>query len=178
MKNTFLVIIDMQNDFVTGSLGTKEAEAVVPAVLQKAADFKGQIIFTQDTHEGDYLSTQEGKHLPVEHCIAHTEGWELVDGLKELQEKRGNTVYRKHTFGSIELASDLLSRHRKNQVESIELIGLCTDICIVSNALLLKAHLPEVPVIVDASCCAGVTPEKHKMALEVMESCQVIVTNK
>jgi len=171
----YLIVVDMQNDFITGSLGTKEAEAIVSRVTKKVQNFVGTIIFTRDTHEADYLLTQEGKNLPVEHCIRGTEGWEITPELDKVRIKRNSRVYDKPTFGSTALAEDLRNRAENQQLISIELAGLCTDICVVSNALLVKAYLPEIPVIVDASCCAGVTPEKHEAALETLRSCQVSV---
>ena len=263
MKKKVLVVVDMQNDFVTGSLGTKEAEAIVPRVIERirafahldereqaarehaaapgkqaqantasasdtrrAADSAAPdaacapdkpekaaasdsactgscsscgsgcgghapivmdearydalfgetlVVFTQDTHETDYLSTQEGQKLPVPHCLRGTAGWELIPEIAALQQKYGWTIYEKPTFGCVALAEDLAAQEIAQGIESIELVGLCTDICVVSNALLLKAYLPEVPIVVTAACCAGVTPEKHEAALETMRSCQVEV---
>lgn len=173
MAEEYLIVIDMQNDFVTGSLGSKEAEKIVPNVLGKVNDFKGKIYFTQDTHDEEYMSTQEGRCLPVKHCIYGTEGWELINELKELKEKKQLKAYKKNTFGSVELAEALRRENEENGIKSVELIGLCTDICVVSNALLIKAFLPEIPVYVDAACCAGVTPESHMASLKTMESCQI-----
>ena len=171
MENV-LIIVDMQKDFVDGALGTAEAQAIVPTVKEKIENFKGGIIFTKDTHTENYLDTQEGRNLPVPHCIKGTLGHEII---KELQPytKKALAIFEKETFGSRKLASFLKELHKEKEIESIELIGLCTDICVVSNALLIKAFLPEVPILVDSSCCAGVTPEKHKSALETMESCQI-----
>ena len=176
----YLIVVDMQKDFVNGALGTKEAEAIVPAVLEKINSFEGEIIFTKDTHFENYLSTSEGKLLPVEHCIKETDGWRLIDELENYCSEHNCKVYEKLTFGCKELAQDLLeeqltAQNEAEEIFSIELIGLCTDICVVSNALLLKAFLPEVEIKVDASCCAGVTPDKHKAALETMSSCQIMV---
>lgn len=162
-----LVVVDMQNDFIDGAFGTKEAVAIVPNVAEKIKNFDGKIVFTRDTHEENYMDTQEGKNLPVPHCIWGTEGWKIRE---ELEELRTEEAIDKPTFGSTKLGE--LLKHEKD-VESITLIGLCTDICVISNALLLKAYLPEVPIIVDASCCAGVTPESHKNALEAMKVCQI-----
>lgn len=175
MGKRYLVVVDMQKDFVNAALGTTEAEAIVPAVLQKVHSFDGEVIFTKDTHFENYLSTAEGKLLPVEHCIKGTDGWMLIDELEKYCAENGNKVYEKLTFGCKELAQDLLAKHEGEAIDSIELIGLCTDICVVSNALLLKAFLPEVKISVDASCCAGVTPQKHAAALETMASCQITV---
>jgi len=175
MGKQYLVVVDMQKDFVNGALGTGEAEAIVPAVLAKVRNFEGQVIFTKDTHYEDYLSTSEGKMLPVEHCIKGKEGWMLIEELEQYCREQQSPVYEKNTFGCKELAQDLYVKHEAEGIESIELVGLCTDICVVSNALLLKAFLPEVRISVDASCCAGVTPLKHQAALETMASCQIFV---
>lgn len=173
MAGKILIVVDMQNDFVTGTLGSKEAQAIVPGVVEKVRSFDGEVIFTRDTHTDNYPKTQEGRLLPVEHCIAHTKGWELIEPLQELQGNRKS--YTKNTFGCVKLAADLLSKHENQPLESIELIGVCTDICVISNALLLKAYLPEVSISVDSECCAGVTPQKHEAALETMRSCQILV---
>ncbi len=168
-----LVVIDMQKDFVDGALGTKEAVAIVPNVAKKIKTYdKKDVIFTRDTHQPDYMQTQEGKNLPVEHCIEGTPGWELDSNIKGLSE--GANIIDKPTFGSTKLAEMLKDTASKEDIE-IELVGLCTDICVVSNALMIKAFMPEVPISVDASCCAGVTPEKHLAALETMRSCQINV---
>lgn len=165
----YLIVVDMQNDFIDGALGTKEAVAIVPNVAAKIKAFDGEILFTRDTHGEDYLETQEGRNLPVQHCIQGTPGWEIADSLKALCTK---SPFDKPAFGSLALGEYL-----KNQkdVETVTLIGLCTDICVISNAMIVKAFLPEVPVYVDASCCAGVTPKSHKTALEAMKMCQIIV---
>lgn len=168
-----LIVVDMQKDFVDGALGTAEAVAIVPAVVEKIKEYKKEDIFvTRDTHQKDYLSTQEGRNLPVEHCIEGTPGWELDSKVAEAVS--GAEVVNKPTFGSTALV-DMVKKIAEKEDISIELIGLCTDICIVSNALLLKAAMPEVEIGVDASCCAGVTPEKHNAALETMRSCQIMV---
>lgn len=169
-----LVVVDMQKDFVNGALGTKEAVAIVPAVVDKIREYEKENIFvTRDTHQKDYLTTQEGRKLPVEHCIEGTPGWELDPTVAEAVQ--GAAIVNKPTFGSTELMNIIREISEKDEI-SIELIGLCTDICVVSNALLLKAAVPEVEISVDASCCAGVTPEKHEAALETMRSCQIQVT--
>ena len=163
-----LVVIDMQNDFIDGALGTPEAEAIVPAVKAKIRTYPSEAVFaTMDTHGPDYLATQEGRKLPVVHCVRGTDGWQLRPEIAALVSE--GHIYEKPTFGSLRLAEDLA---RMPDLEEIELIGLCTDICVVSNALLLKAMMPEVRIIVDAACCAGVTPAKHEAALETMRSCQ------
>ena len=161
-----LIVIDMQNDFVTGPLGTKEAQAIVPNVKRKIQEYAkrgDKIIFTRDTHYSNYLETQEGKMLPVEHCMYTTKGWQIVDGLTV----PGCKYINKETFGR--------NNWNDYNYEEIEIIGVCTDICVISNALILKAQFPEVKITVDASCCAGVTPELHDAALKVMRSCQINV---
>lgn len=165
-----LIVVDMQNDFVNGALGTKEAEKIVPGVINKvksAVNNNDGVIFTKDTHYSDYLSTAEGKNLPVEHCIKGSKGWEIIPGLSGYAGK----VIEKNTFGSINLPKEV------ENYDEIELIGLCTDICVISNALLLKAYFPEKNISVDASCCAGVTPESHNNALEAMKMCQININN-
>lgn len=165
-----LIVVDMQNDFIDGALGTPEAVAIVPKVEQKIREFPGKVIFTRDTHGERYLETQEGKHLPVPHCIKGTKGWEICPQLEALREAE---AIDKVTFGSEKLGELLQEENRKEQIEDITLVGLCTDICVISNALLLKAFLPETPIIVDASCCAGVTPKSHEIALDAMRMCQI-----
>lgn len=165
-----LVVVDMQNDFIDGALGTKEAVAIVPNVVEKIKNFDGdKIIYTRDTHEENYMETQEGKNLPVPHCIRGTKGWELNS---EIEALRTEEAFDKPSFGSLELGAYL---KKQGNVESITFVGLCTDICVISNVMITKAALPEVPVIVDASCCAGVTPESHINALNAMKMCQVKV---
>ena len=166
-----LIVIDMQNDFIDGALGTPEAEAIVEAVKEKIRQYPPEDVFaTMDTHTENYLQTQEGKYLPVEHCIKGTQGWEIRPDIKALLD--GARIYEKPTFGSMELAGDLKAISEREEIE-LELIGLCTDICVASNALLLKAAMPEVKISVDPECCAGVTKEKHLAALETMRSCQI-----
>ena len=166
-----LVVIDMQNDFIDGSLGTAEARAIVGNVTEKIRSYDPKDVYaTRDTHEPDYLQTQEGKYLPVEHCIRGSKGWEIRDEIAALLDP--DRIYDKPTFGSTALAEDLRKLSEEEEIE-IELAGLCTDICVASNALLLKAFMPEVKISVDASCCAGVTPEKHLAALETLRSCQI-----
>ena len=168
-----LIMIDMQNDFIDGALGTEEAVAIVPKVKDKIRAYKPEdIMATMDTHGAEYLQTQEGVNLPVEHCIRGTKGWEIREDIAELL--AGVRIYEKPTFGSMQLAEDLAALSRQEEIE-LELAGLCTDICVVSNALLLKAAMPEVRITVDASCCAGVTPQRHEAALDTMRSCQIRV---
>ena len=165
MKKT-LVVVDMQKDFIDGALGTKEAVAIVDNVKKKIAMYKengDEIIFTRDTHQENYMETNEGKHLPVEHCIEGTAGWEIGEGL----EVEGALYINKPSFGYM--------NWKDYNLEEVEIIGLCTDICVVSNALIIKATFPEIKVSVDASCCAGVTPESHAAALTTMKMCQVEV---
>ncbi|MBQ8305969.1 MAG: cysteine hydrolase [Blautia sp.] len=166
-----LIVIDMQNDFIDAALGTAEAVSIVEPVKEKIRSYPaGDVIATMDTHQENYMETQEGRYLPVPHCIRGTDGWKIRKDIEELL--AGAKIYEKPTFGSMEMAQDLQALSRKEEIE-IEIIGLCTDICVVSNALLLKAAMPEVKISVDASCCAGVTPEKHQAALETMRSCQI-----
>ncbi len=168
-----LLVIDMQKDFIDGSLGTKEAVEIVDCVLAKIAQYpKENMIATRDTHEENYLETQEGTHLPVMHCVRGTEGWELDKRIAQALE--GVRIIDKPTFGSIELA-DLLYNESKKEALEVELVGLCTDICVVSNAILLKAKLPEMKITVDSACCAGVTPETHRAALTTLAMCQITV---
>ncbi len=170
-----LIVVDMQNDFIDGALGTPEAEAIVENVKEKIRSYPAPDIFaTLDTHHENYMDTQEGKYLPVPHCIRGTKGWEIREDIDALL--AGAARYEKPTFGSTALAADIRALSEQEEIE-LELVGLCTDICVVSNALLLKAAMPEVKISVDASCCAGVTPEKHLAALETMRSCQIQVTN-
>ena len=173
MKN-YLIVVDMQNDFIDGSLGTKEAVSIVEKVAEKIRSFDGEVIFTRDTHSEDYLRTQEGSMLPVVHCVKNSEGWEIRDGLTSI---RACTVIDKPTFGSTELGVLLSQRSLEEEIGKITLVGLCTDICVISNALLIKAFLPETPVAVDASCCAGVTPQSHLNAIEAMKMCQISIEN-
>lgn len=175
-----LVVIDMQNDFIDGSLGTPEAVRIVPRVAEKIRSWDGPVYATQDTHLSDYLETQEGRILPVSHCIRDTDGWRIAPTIHAALTERADRPVRcftKSTFGSRELAEKLAEEHRETPIETIELVGLCTDICVISNALVLKAFLPEVPISVDASCCAGVSPESHRNALEAMKMCQIGIHN-
>lgn len=166
-----LIVVDMQNDFINGALGTKEAVAIIPDVIRKIYSYpRADVYATRDTHPENYLETQEGKYLPVKHCIKGTEGWKIQKDIAALIDE--DHVFDKPTFGSVELAKEMKKLADQDELE-IELIGLCTDICVVSNALMLKAFLPETKISVDPKCCAGVTPEKHKAALETMKSCQI-----
>ena len=171
--NRYLIVVDMQNDFIDGALGTKEAQGIVSRVTDEAEDFDGTVIFTRDTHHRNYLDTQEGKKLPVPHCIEGEQGWEICDALEKLRLSGNCPTYNKPSFGSLDLAFDLQREHAKQPIDEIELIGLCTDICVISNALLLNAFLPEVKISVKQDCCAGVTPESHSAALTAMATCQI-----
>ena len=167
---TVLVVVDMQNDFIDGSLGTPEAVAIVPSVIEKIKEYEKDdslIIYTKDTHFDNYLETSEGRNLPVKHCIKGTAGHDIPAEIL----RSHNLIFEKLTFGSVELASYL----EGVDFDSVELIGLCTDICVISNALLIKAHFPEREVVVDSSCCAGVTPDTHSAALTTMKMCQIKV---
>lgn len=166
-----LVVVDMQNDFIDGALGTSEAVAIVPYVKKVIENFDGKVYFTRDTHFENYMETQEGSNLPVPHCIKDTDGWQIraeLDGLRKTE------PIDKLTFGSKELVEVLA---REENIESVTFIGLCTDICVISNAMVVKAFYPELQLIVDAKACAGVTPESHKRALEAMKVCQIKVIN-
>lgn len=169
MKN-YLIVVDMQTDFVDGALGTGEAVAIVPAVrkrIEKALAEGEEVIFTRDTHKPGYMETQEGRNLPVVHCVEGTEGWQIIPALRDLAAE----IIDKPTFGSRALGERLAAE--SGEIGQITLIGLCTDICVISNALLLKAFLPEVPLIVESACCAGVTPDSHDNALAAMRVCQI-----
>lgn len=165
-----LVVVDMQNDFIDGALGSAEAEAIVPNVKKKIEEFSGTVLFTRDTHFDNYLETQEGRNLPVKHCIKDTDGWQIRS---ELEELRKTEVIDKLTFGSSDLGPLLKKLNSDNPINSITFIGLCTDICVISNVMIAKAFLPEIPIIVDSNCCAGVSVETHENALKAMEVCQV-----
>jgi nicotinamidase-related amidase len=164
-----LIVVDMQNDFIDGSLGSNEAQNIVPNVINKIKEYENELIyFTKDTHFDDYLDTSEGKKLPVKHCIKGTNGWDIPNEILN----NHNNVIEKYTFGSVELFEKL---KEIENIESIELIGLCTDICVVSNALLAKAYFPNLQITVDSTCCAGVTTQSHQKALDTMKMCQIDV---
>ena len=170
----FLVVVDMQKDFVDGALGSREAVAIVPAVFKKIESFDGEIFVTYDTHFENYMQTSEGKHLPVPHCIKGTDGWQLNNDVENALSGKKFTKVEKNTFGSVDLPK-LIEQAADGDDFAVELIGLCTDICVVSNALLIKATFPEAPIAVDAGCCAGVTPQAHEAALATMASCQITI---
>jgi nicotinamidase-related amidase len=170
----FLITVDMQKDFVDGALGSAEAVAIVPAAARKIREFDGDIFVTFDTHSENYMQTSEGRHLPVPHCIKGTPGWELDATIADALKGKDFTPVEKITFGSVDLPG-LLREAADGEEFSVQLIGLCTDICVISNALLIKAAFPEAEISVDSACCAGVTPAKHEAALETMRSCQIEV---
>ncbi|MBQ9764590.1 MAG: cysteine hydrolase [Lachnospiraceae bacterium] len=170
-----LIVVDMQKDFVDGALGSKEAVSIVDNVVNRINDFDGEIFVTYDTHQENYMDTREGKYLPVPHCIEATDGWKLNDKVQNVLSSKKYSTIHKPTFGSTELVELLKDSCEKDT--DVLLIGLCTDICVVSNALLLKAHYPEMNISVDVACCAGVTPESHRAALLTMKMCQVNVIN-
>ena len=189
-----VIVVDMQNDFIDGALGSPEAQAIVPVMvdrLKELDDGNTLLFFTKDTHSADYLNTQEGKNLPVTHCIEETPGWSINKQISSYVDYNSNFLtystfnirksrVLKHTFGSIELADtirELVYEKSDIEIDEIILMGVCTDICVISNAMLLKAYCPEVPITVDASCCAGVTPESHKNALAAMKMCQINIIN-
>lgn len=171
MKN-LLLVVDMQNDFIDGTLGTAEAQGIVPNVVKKIKDFQGDIIYTLDTHPENYLDTLEGKNLPVVHCVKGTKGWELHPEVAAACREQNCKGIEKPTFGAVALPLYLQNKYPEG-VKDITLIGLCTDICVISNALLLKAFFTETPIRVDASCCAGVSAASHENALEAMKMCQI-----
>ena len=170
----FLIVVDMQKDFVDGTLGTPEAQAIVGNVMDKILGFDGQIFATLDTHRENYLNTAEGRKLPVPHCIKGTPGWALNDAVAAALEQRGYTPVEKLTFGSV-LLPRLLHQAASGEAFTVELVGLCTGIGVVSNALMLKANFPEMEISVDSACCAGVSPETHEAALATMRCCQINV---
>lgn len=170
----FLIVVDMQKDFVDGALGTPEAVAIVPNVMDKILSFDGQIFATFDTHTSDYMNTAEGKKLPVPHCIKGTPGWMLNDQVAAALEQKGYTPVEKVTFGSVMLPR-MIYQAAAGEAFTLELVGLCTDICVVSNALMLKANFPEMEISVDSTCCAGVSPATHQAALDTMRCCQITV---
>ena len=171
-KTKLLVVVDMQNDFIDGALGSDDAIAIVPKVCEKIDNWDGRVCFTMDTHYDDYSETTEGQHIPIEHCINDTPGWHLNDEVDKRRNADSFTVY-KDTFGS----TDLVDLVKYLDIETIQFIGLCTDICVVSNALLLRAHCPNHNISVDASCCAGTSHENHVAALVVMKSCCIDIIN-
>lgn len=169
-----LLVIDMQNDFIDGALGSKAAQAIVPYVVERVKQFEGTVLFTRDTHRANYLATQEGRNLSVEHCLRNTNGWQIHP---ELEALRKTDPIDKVTFGAASLPAILSDLDDRDRISSITLLGLDTDICVISNALLIKAFFPEIPIQVDARGCAGVTPTSHKTALDAMKACQIRILN-
>ncbi|HAP19931.1 cysteine hydrolase [Frisingicoccus caecimuris] len=169
----YLVVVDMQKDFIDGSLGSAEAQAVLPKVIEKIKNFPGTVVYTRDTHEDNYLETLEGKKLPVVHCVRDTEGWKFQDDIQQLVTANRSLVFDKETFGSIQMAGCLQGIDRMAPIDEVIVVGLCTDICVMANATLIRTAMPNTPVRVDASCCAGSTPEAHRCALEAMKSLQI-----
>ncbi len=171
----YLIVVDMQKDFIDGALGTAEAAGIVPAVQAFVSAWDGPVLFTRDTHGAEYMETEEGKNLPVPHCLKGSEGWQIEEGLDAFRKEHACPVFDKVTFGSRGLGEYLAAENEKEKIEEVVLIGLCTDICVISNAFLVKAFLPDAHVAVAADCCAGVTPESHETALTAMRACQVEV---
>ena len=165
-----LVVVDMQNDFIDGALGSADAVSIVPAVAKRVEEFDGEVVYTRDTHFEDYLKTQEGKKLPIVHCVKDTFGWQISD---KIPQKENARFFDKETFGSLELVKYLGAENEKEKISEIELVGLCTDICVISNAFLIKAALPECEITVNGDLCRGVTPESHENALSAMAACQI-----
>lgn len=177
MNDKILVVVDVQNDFVTGSIGSPAAVAVIPNICKKIENFEGKVVATQDTHYGYYLETQEGKNLPILHCIEDTWGHDIQGSVfAAINRKQSRDIIRKPTFGSYDLLKTLFDISSA-ELEEIIVVGLVTDICVITNALLLKTYFPEITITVDASCCAGTTPENHAAALQVMRSCQIQIIN-
>lgn len=170
----FLLVIDMQNDFITDALGTPEAPLIVEPLCELVRNFDGEVIYTRDTHQADYMETREGRNLPVPHCIEGTSGWEICDAVKECM-KGTDAVINKPTFGAMELPAVILEKTEGKAPQEIHFAGLCTDICVISNAMICKAAFPEADVIVHSGCCAGVTPESHQTALNAMAACQMVI---
>ena len=170
-----LIVIDMQKDFIDGALGTKEAQAIVEDVVIQIENFVGQVVYTMDTHEEQYLTTQEGRNLPVVHCIRGSDGWKLEERIQALATKNNARIFEKPTFGSMDLAQYVKTLYEQKGLTKVVLMGLCTDICVISNAMLIKAAVPELAIEVKESCLAGVTKESHENALQAMKMCQIKV---
>lgn len=178
----YLIVVDMQKDFIDGALGTHEAQGIVDKVTQKITAFDGAIAVTVDTHGQDYLQSQEGRLLPIKHCIEDTDGWKIYTSVYDALDAKNISgtpvgVFTKPTFGSTELGKWLAEKDAEEKIDEVVIIGLCTDICVISNALLIKAFLPETKITVDAACCAGVTTGSHNNALAAMKVCQINVEN-
>lgn len=175
-----LIVVDMQNDFITGpAINSPEIQRIVPAVAEKINSWTDQIIVTRDTHNEDYLNTQEGRFFPVVHGLKGTDGWKVETTVQAALDAKGDVVsyLDKYSFGCLALGDMLIAMNKDVPIEEVQFVGICTDVCVLSNVLIAKAALPEVPVVVDASCCAGVTPEGHRTALAAMGPCQALVIN-
>lgn len=170
-----LVVVDMQNDFITGALGTPEAAGALDRVVKRVRQYDGMVVFTRDTHENNYLETREGKSLPVPHCLRGSEGWMLAAPLEEIRKEKMLPVFDKNTFGSKDLIDFLVIINGSEGIAELEFIGVCTDICVISNAMSIRTFLPEVEITVNSSCCAGVSPDSHNAALDAMKACQIRV---
>lgn len=175
--NDILIIVDMQKDFIDGSLGSIEAQQILPNILKRIRNHRGPVFYTLDTHHENYLTSQEGHHLPITHCLKESEGWALHPEIEQALKIAMATPIEKNTFGAKELIPALEACAQKGPITSITLAGLCTDICVISNALLIKAWFPEVPIYVDAQACAGVSPSSHQTALDAMRACQISILN-
>lgn len=173
----YLVVVDMQNDFISGSLGSEEAKSIVDKVRNRVLEFSGSVVFTMDTHGDDYLESQEGANLPINHCIYGSYGWDIEESIWDASECRDPYCFEKHTFGSLGLCEHIRIVNSVRPIEEVVIVGLCTDICVISNAIMLKSFVPEVKISIDASCCAGTTPENHENALRAMRQCQIYIEN-
>ena len=174
-----LVVVDCQKDFIDGALGFEGADKIIPGIIARIEEYKAagdEIVYTLDTHTEEYMNTQEGRNLPVPHCIKGSDGWQIIGALSQLVDNP--VILDKETFGSRDLGKLVAEKLAEGDYDGIELFGLCTDICVISNALLIKAFCPDIPIYVDASCSAGVTPDSHDTALKAMETCQIHVTGK
>ena len=171
--SNILVVVDMQNDFITGPLQTKEARDIIPALVKRIRAYNGYVIFTRDTHDADYMASEEGRHLPVIHCQHGSDGWKLHPEIAKACREVNGTIIDKHTFGSKELIEHLKKIDKTDPIKSIEFIGICTDICVISNVMLTKTFFPNIPINVRQECCAGVTPKSHQTALDAMKMCHI-----
>ena len=171
-----LIVVDMQNDFINGLLGTSEAMAIVDKVMEKIKSFDGKIVYTKDSHTADYLNSREGKLLPIQHCRKGTDGWRLCPEIEKLFLDMQADCIEKVGFGACDLP-EYINKKFPNGIDYVELVGLCTDACVLANAMLVRTFFPETEVVIDASCCAGITPQGHKTALDAMRTCQITIIN-
>jgi len=171
--SNILVVVDMQNDFINGPLQTNEARDIIPSLVKRIREFDGYVIFTRDTHDADYMSSEEGRHLPVIHCQHGSDGWKLHPEIEKACQAVNGTIIDKHTFGSQELIEHLKKIDKTDPIKSVEFIGICTDICVISNVMLTKTFFPNIPISVRQECCAGVTPKSHQTALDAMKMCHI-----